>query len=115
MHPAEAHTIFEDTLQRSRQGAVDWRIKEAKSTTGAVEFEAPARDGAHGVEISSEHVEDYGTVYEFRVVDDAGELLYEFALSHHAAAQGELRTYEEFVELFTLAKHHAKSRSGKSR
>jgi len=115
MHPAEAHTIFENTLKRSRQGAIDWRIKETKATPAAVEFEALARDGAHGVEIGSEHVEDHGTVYEFRVVDDAGELLYEFALSHHAAAQGELRTYEEFVELFTLAKHHAKSRSGRSR
>jgi hypothetical protein len=115
MHPAEAHTIFEDTLKRSRKGAIDWRIKETKSAPAALEFEAPARDGAHGVEIGSEHVEDHGTVYEFRVVDDAGEPLYEFALSHHAAAQGDLRTYEEFVELFTLAKHHAASRSGRTR
>jgi hypothetical protein len=115
MHPAEAHTIFEDTLKRSRQGAIDWRIKETKSTPDAVDFEAPARDGAHGVEIGSVHVEEHGTVYEFRIVDDAGQPLYDFALSHHTAAPGDLRTYEEFVELFTLAKHHALSRSGRTR
>lgn len=115
MHPAEAHQIFDETLARSRKDAIDWRLKASRDEPKSVDFAAPASDGVHGVEIGSEHVEEYGTVYEFRVMGDDGLPLYEFALSAKTEVQGEGRTYEQFVELFNLAKHHAKSRSGKSR
>jgi hypothetical protein len=115
MNPLAAHALFGEILERSREGAIDWELKESKSTPPTVDFAAPATDGTHRVEIGSEHVEEYGTVYEFRVIDDTGAPVYEFALSHHATAQGEGRTYQEFVELFTLAKHRAAARSGKSR
>lgn len=115
MHPAEAHQIFDETLARSRKGDIDWRLKATKDEPRSVDFAAPASDGAHGVEIGSEHVDEYGTVYEFRVMGDDGLPLYEFALSARAEVQDAARTYEHFVELFTLAKQHARSRSGKSR
>ena len=115
MHPVEAHQIFDETLARSRKGDIGWRLKATRDEPKSVDFAAPAADGAHGVEIGSEHVEDYGTVYEFRVLGDDGLPLYEFALSFHAQTQGEGKTYEGFVELFNLAKHQAKARSGKSR
>ena len=85
MHPEEAHEIFAETLARSRQGTIEWRLKrESKAEPRCLDFAAPATDGAHGVEIGSEEVEDYGTVYEFRVMDEAGAPLYEHALSDHA-------------------------------
>jgi hypothetical protein len=115
MHPAEAHQIFEETLARSRTGAIDWRLKSSRDEPRCLDFAAAATDGAHGVEIGSEDVEEYGTVYEFRVMDTKGGPLYEYALSFHAKTEGDGRTYEEFVELFTLAKNHAGARSGKSR
>ena len=116
MHPAEAHRIFGDILKRTRQGVIDWRLKkETKAEPKAVDFAAPATDGKHGVEIGSEHVEEHGTVYEFRVVDDAGDLLYEYALSHHTTAEGGGGTYEQFVELFQMARRHASAHSGKTR
>jgi len=115
MHPAEAHQIFDETLARSRKGDIGWRLKGTKDEPKSVDFAAPASDGAHGVEIGSEHVEEYGTVYEFRVMGEDGLPLYEFALSAKAEVQDGVPTYEHFVELFTLATQHAKARSGKSR
>ena len=107
MHPQEAHRIFGEILQRTRNGILDWHLKKSKVEPKTIDFACPGAAGDHGVEIGSEHVDEYGTVYEFRVVDDAGEPLYEYALSHHAAAKGEDSSYKQFVELFTLARHIA--------
>ena len=110
MKPAVAHALFVEILKRSRKGAIAWRLKKEKEVPRCVDFAAPARDG-HGVEIGSEHVEEHHTVYEFRVVDEAGSLLYEHALSLHTAVAEKSHTYEAFVELFTLAKNRAVAHS----
>jgi hypothetical protein len=115
MNPLEAHQIFGDVLERSRRGEVEWQLKEAKTNPQCLDFAAPAEDGAHGVEIGSEHVEDYGTVYEFRVVDETGTPLYEYGLSFHATDEGNGGTYQEFVELFSLAREHASAKEDRGR
>lgn len=115
MHPSEAHAILGEILERTRRGAIPWQKKRDTKTaeaTRCVDYAAPATHGAHGVEIGAEKLEEHATVYEFRVVDDAGEPVYEYALSRQTAEEGEgRRFYEEFVELFTLARHIASGSS----
>ena len=113
MKPAEAHELFGEILKRSRKGAIAWQLKkEKKEEPRCVDYAAPADDdGSHAVEIGSEHVEEHGVVYEFRVLDEAGMLLYEYALSLHTAVAEKSHTYEMFVELFTLAKNRAVAHS----